>query len=159
NVVRGVDFAALDPNQERLRQEMALAGITYHYRPSAEARARRDDAFTLEEAAVALACLSMPIRTSAELQALRTRRVPARNAVEFVVTAKKEVGRLWEQQGQLYGQLFPQNLTGLRVCRMVRIYRFMDKILAASERSNNAYDRRMFFRHGRYFIMAIVAQR
>jgi hypothetical protein len=41
NVVRGVDFAALDPDQQRLKQEMAMAGITYHYRPSAEARARR----------------------------------------------------------------------------------------------------------------------
>jgi len=34
NVVRGVDFAALDPNQERLRQELAAAGITYFYRPA-----------------------------------------------------------------------------------------------------------------------------
>lgn len=159
NVVRGVDFAALDPNQERLRQEMALAGITYHYRPSAEARARRDDAFTLEEAAVALACLSLPVRTTAELHALRTHRQPAQNAVEFVVTAKKEIGRLWEQAGALYGQLFPPTLTGLRVCRMVRVYRFVDQILAATEWSNNAYHRRMFFRHGRYFIMAIVAHR
>lgn len=159
NVVRGVDFAALDPNQERLRQEMALAGITYHYRPSAEARARRDDAFTLEEAAVALACLSMPVRTTPELHALRTHRQPAQNAVEFVVTAKKEIGRLWEQDGALYGQLFPPNVTGIRVCRIVRIYRFIDQILAATERSENGYFRRMFFRHARYFIMAFVGHR
>ena len=159
NVVRGVDFAALDPNQERLRQEMALAGITYHYRPSAEARARRDDAFTLEEAAVALACLSMPVRTAAEVHALRTLRQPAHNAVDFVVTAKKELGRLWEQDGAIYGQLFPPTMTGLRVCRMVRIYRFIDQILAATEWSNTGYQRRMFFRHGRYFIMAFIAHR
>jgi hypothetical protein len=158
-VVRGVDFAALDPNQERLRQEMALAGITYFYRPSAEARARRDDAFTLEEAAVALACLSMPVRTTAEIHALRTRRQPANSAVEFAVTAKKELGRLWEQDGALYSQLFPPNLTGLRVCRVVRIYRFIDLILAATERSENGYYRRMFFRHARYFIMAFVGHR
>jgi hypothetical protein len=159
NVVRGVDFAALDPNQERLRQEMALAGITYHYRPSAEARARRDDAFTLEEAAIALACLSMPVRTTAEVRDLRTRRAPAHNAVDFIVTAKKEVGRLWEQEGALYGQLFPPTLSGLRVCRVVRIFRFIDQILAATERSSNGYQRRMFFRHGRYFIMAFIAHR
>jgi hypothetical protein len=159
NVVRGVDFAALDPNQERLRQAMALAGITYHYRPSAEARARRDDAFTLEEAAIALACLSMPVRTTAEVRDLRTRRAPAHNAVDFVVTAKKEVGRLWEQEGALYGQLFPPTLSGLRVCRIVRIFRFIDQILAATERSSNGYQRRMFFRHGRYFIMAFIAHR
>lgn len=159
NVVRGVDFAALDPNQERLRQEMALAGITYHYRPSAEARARRDDAFTLEEAAVALACLSRKVRTTAELDALRARRQPTDNAIDFVVAAKKEVGRLWEQEGALYGQLFPPTMTGLRICRMVRIYRFIDQILAATEWSNTGYQRRMFFRHGRYFIMAFVAHR
>ena len=159
NTVRGVDFAALDPNQERLRQEMAVAGITYHYRPSAEARARREDAFTLEEAAVALACLSVPVRTAAEVQALRARRQPAPNAVDFIVTVKKEVGRLWDQDGTLYGQLFPASLTGLRVCRFVRIYTFIDRILAATERSEYHYNRRMFFRHGRYFIMAMVAHR
>lgn len=158
-VVRGVDFAALDPNQERLRQEMALAGITYHYRPSAEARTRRDDAMTFEEAAVALACLSFPVLTSAEISGASNRRAPVYTAVEFVVAAKKEVGRLWDQQGTLHGQLFPATITGLRVCRMVRIYRFIDQILAASERSEYGYYRRMFFRHARYFIMAFVAHR
>ena len=157
--VRGVDFAALDPNQERLRQEMAVAGITYHYRPSAEARARRDDAFTLEEAAVALACLSMPVRTTDEVHALRVRRAPAQNAIDFVVMAKKEIGRLWEQDGALYAQLFPPALTGLRICRIVCIYRFIDQILSASERSATRYYRRMFFRHARYFIMAFIGHR
>ncbi|MGH7976896.1 MAG: AIPR family protein [Limisphaerales bacterium] len=159
NVVRGVDFAALDPNQERLRQEMAVAGITYHYRPSAEARARRDDAFTLEEAAVALACLSLPVVTNDQLRAMRQQGQRPQSAIEYVVAAKKEIGRLWEQDGVIYGQLFPATLTGLRICRIVRIYRFIDQILAATERSNTGYHRRMFFRHARYFIMAFVGHR
>jgi hypothetical protein len=79
--------------------------------------------------------------------------------VEFVVAAKKEVGRLWDQEGVLHGVLFPTAITGLRVCRMVRIFRFIDQILAATERSENGYHRRMFFRHGRYFIMAFVSHR
>ena len=86
NEVRGVYFAALDPNQERLRQELAVVGIVYHYRPSVEARIRRDDAFTLEEAVVALACLSFPVVHS------RTRPRPPQNAIDFVVAAKKEIG-------------------------------------------------------------------
>lgn len=155
NVVRGVDFAALDPNQERLRQELAAAGVTYFYRPSAEARARREDAFTLEEAAVAMACLTFKVRNAAELQ----QQPKPINAIDFVVTAKKEIGRLWEQDGALYGQLFPQVLSCVRVCRLVRMYRFIDHILADTERSENGYFRRMFFRHGRYFIMAFVAHR
>lgn len=152
-VVRGVDFAALDPNQERLRQELALAGIKYHYRPSAEARARRDDAFTLEEAAVALACLSFRVAHS------RTRARALQNAIDFVVAAKKEIGRLWEQDGAMYGEIFPSTLSGLRACRLVRVYRLVDRILSATERSETSYYRRMFFRHGRYFIMAFVAHR
>lgn len=153
NEVRGVYFAALDPNQERLRQELAVVGIKYHYRPSAEARARREDAFTLEEAAVALACLSFPAAHS------RARPRPPQNAIDFTVTAKNEIGRLWEQDGAAYGHLFPVTLSGLRTYRLVRIYRMIDRILAASEQSEGAYYRRMFFRHGRYFIMAFVAHR
>jgi hypothetical protein len=153
NEVRGVYFAALDPNQERLRQELAVVGIKYHYRPSAEARARRDDAFTLEEAAVALACLSFPVAHS------RARSRSGHNAIDFVVTAKKEIGRLWEQDGSIYGQIFPATLSGLRACRLVRIYRLVDRILAGSEQSEGVYYRRMFFRHGRYFVMAFLAHR
>lgn len=157
NVVRGIDFAALDPQQERLRQELACVGITYHYRPSAEARARRDDAFTVEEAALALACLTLPVRHSRELQ--RHLGNPPPNAVDSVVTAKKEIGRLWDQEGPHYARLFPPALSGLRMCRLVRIYRLLDAILAGSEHSETTYFRRMFFRHGRYFIMAFVTHR
>ena len=157
NVVRGADFAALDPNQERLRQQLALSGITYHYRPSAEARVRRDDAFTLEEAAVALACLSVPVLTRTEVQNLRSQGKQIHNAIDYVTTAKKEIGRLWEQDGTYFSHLFHATLSGVRMCRCVRVYRLIDKILADTERSENVYSRRMFFRHGRYFIMAFVA--
>jgi hypothetical protein len=158
NVVRGVDFAAVDPDQQRLKQEMAMAGITYHYRPSAEARAWRDDAFTLEQAAIALACLSAPVLSAAEVDSLRRRGQPVLSAVDFVVAAK-EVGRLWDQDGGLYLQLFPASLSGLRLCRCVRVFRFIDQILATSENAEHRYYRRMFFRHARYFVMAIIAHR
>lgn len=153
NEVRGVYFAALDPNQERLRQELAIVGIKYHYRPSVEARIRREDSFTLEEAAVALACLSFSVVHS------RMQPRPAQNAIDYVVAAKKEIGRLWDQDGAVYKHIFPANLSGLHACRLVRIYRLVDRILAGSEQSEGAYYRRMFFRHSRYFVMAFVAHR
>jgi len=159
NVVRGVDFAALDPTQERLRRELALGGINYHYRPSADARVGGEDSFTLEQAAVALACLSGDVFSSDRMRELRTQGHSPANAVDFVVTAKKEVGKLWEQEGVVYGKLFSKELTGIRLCRIVRVYRFIDVVLAATEWSENSYARRMFFRHGRYFVMAFVAQR
>lgn len=158
NAVRGIDFAALDPHQERLRQELAVSGITYHYRPSAEARMRRDDAFTLEDASIALACLSLPIYSSAELHTHRTRGERHPNAVDFVVMAKKELGRLWDQDGAAYSSLFKPDLSAIRMCRAVRMFRLADQILADTERSEAAYNRRMFFRHGRYFVMAFLAR-
>ncbi len=157
NIVRGIDFAALDPRQERLRRELAMAGITYFYRPSAEARARRDDACTVEEAALALACLSFPILHSRDAHQWQRRR--RENGVDFAVTAKSEIGRLWEQEGAHYTLLFRDSLSGLRLFRLVRVYRFIDQILAATEQSETKYARRMFFRHGRYFIMSFVAHR
>ncbi|MBB2678471.1 UNVERIFIED_ORG: hypothetical protein GGI61_002031 [Rhizobium esperanzae] len=153
NQVRGVDFAALDPNQERIRQELAAVGIRYHYRPSAESRIRQDDAFTLEEAALALACLAFGVMDG------QRRGHRGQTAVDLVVIAKREIGRLWEQEGAIYSQLFPASISGVRICRLVRIYQFIDRILAGSEGSETAFDRRMFFRHGRYFIMAFVAHR
>ncbi len=159
NQVRGVDFAALDPTQERLRQELAGAGITYHYRPSAEARARREDAFTLEEAAIAMACVSQRMMTAAEIRSFRVRGQEPQSAVDFAVAAKKEVSRLWDQNGTLYKELFRADLSGLRMCRAVRLFRFIDQILSGSESSETGYNRRMFFRHGRYFVMAFVAHR
>lgn len=157
--VRGVDFAALDPNQERLRQELALVGIGYHYRPSAESRTRREDAFTLEEAAVALACMGFPILTTSEVDRNQVEGRRTKHGIEMAVACKKEVGRLWDQASDLYAALFPTDLSAIRMCRTVRIYRIIDQVMSDTEASETTYSRRMFFRHGRHFIMALVAAR
>lgn len=157
NIVRGIDFAAQDPEQERLRRELAVVGIRYFYRPSAEAMARQEDVFTLEEAAIALACLSFRIVQGVEIDQVAFRNVE--NAISFTVTAKKEVGRLWDRESELYKKLFTGRVSGVRLCRLVRIYRFIDRILAGSEQAEQNLLRRQFFRHGRYFVMAFVAHR
>lgn len=159
NVVRGIDFAALDPTQERLRRELAAAGYRYFYRPSEEARIPNANSITVEEAAVALACLSYSPMLRADVDVRRARGQSVQNAVDLVVAAKKEVSRLWDQSGTLYPQLFSDALTGVRVCRLVRVFRMLNGILSATEQAETEYARRMFFRHGRFFIMAFVAQR
>lgn len=159
NVVRGIDFAALDPTQERLRRELAAVGYRYFYRPSEEARIPNASSITVEESALALACLSHKPMLRADVEVRRARGQSAKNAVDLVVAAKKEVSRLWDQSGSLYPLLFSDSLTGVRVCRLVRIFRMLNGILAASEQAETGYARRMFFRHGRYFIMAFIAER
>ena len=153
NQVNNIDYAALTPVQERLRQELAAIGITYYYRPSAEAQEMHADAFKLENAALAIACLGFPIYPS-----IQSGQKKEYNGLELVISAKKEVGELWRPGGALTQRIFSKDLTGIQLCRIVRIYKFIDEILASSELSETSYYRRMFFRHGRYLIMAVVAK-
>jgi len=153
NQIHGVDFAALDPNQELIRQELASVQITYHYRPSAEARVYHEDALTIEDAALAIACLGFPIKTSLQI----FRQPIQNNAVDFITTAKRQIGLLWNQSDKYYPELFPNGISGIHICRLVRIYRLIDGFLGGAEGSSRDYQRKMFFRHARYFIMAVIA--
>jgi hypothetical protein len=141
NAVRGLHFAALDENQERLRRELAISGIQYHYRPSAEAVQGGPNVITFEQAALALACFSGDTRT--------------------IVTAKKEIGQIHDRNGTIYPTLFRDRLSGMALCRAVKVFNYLDGILASSERAEprSHYFRRMFYRHGRFFILHIFARR
>ncbi len=105
NAVRGLDFAALDPQQERLRQDLAVSGIVYHYRPAAEAAVRDANHITIEQAAIALACLSGDTRT--------------------IVAANKESSQIYDQLGEYYPSLFRDGLSGIQLCRAVRIFDYL----------------------------------
>lgn len=140
NAIKGLHFAALDPLQERLRQDLAISGVRYFYRPSAEAAKGGSNVITLEEAALALASLSGHTR--------------------MIVAAKKEIGQIHDRTGAYYKTLFRNDLTGVRLCRAVRIYRYLTGIFVASESVEGPYSRRrMFYRHGPLFILHILARR
>lgn len=132
NAVRDVYFAALDSNQERLRQECMVSNIVYEYRPSAE---RNQDAITIEQAAVALACFS--------------------GDTEIVVAAKREISQLYKRY---YGILFSDAISGVTLCRYVRIFQYLDEIFSASEQAARN-QQKMFYKHGRFFILDILARR
>jgi hypothetical protein len=133
NAVRDVYFAALDPNQERLRQECMVSGVVYHYRPSAD---RGQDDITIEQAAIALACFSGDLK--------------------IVVAAKREVSQLYKRE-HYYSTLFSDRLSGVTLCRYVRIFTYLDGIFAASERAATGRQK-MFYRHGRFFILDILSR-
>ncbi len=139
NQVRLVDFVALDPFQERLRRELAVLGITYHYKPSLDAHQRDDSTFIFQEAAIALACFS--------------------GKTEIVITLKKEIGKILDRQGNIYAELFKSDTSAVWVCRAVRTYRFLDNILTRNEWGSGRYEERMFYRHARFFILHILARK
>ncbi|MEG4534482.1 AIPR family protein [Microcoleus sp. D2_18a_D3] len=132
NAVRDVYLAALDSNQERLRQECMVSNIVYEYRPSAE---RTQDAITIEQAAVALACFS--------------------GDTEIVVAAKREISQLYKRY---YDILFSDGISGVTLCRYVRIFHYLDEIFSASEQAATGQQKK-FYKHGRFFILDILARR
>ena len=75
NRIENRDFVALDPEQSRLRSELAIDGIDYQLVRS-ESATRTLNTFDLVEATTALACASGNVR--------------------LVVQLKREIGKLWE---------------------------------------------------------------
>ncbi|WP_161942182.1 AIPR family protein [Nodularia spumigena] len=131
NTVRDIYFAALDPNQERLRQECMVSNIVYQYRPSAD----NHDAITIEQAAIALACFS--------------------GNPEIIVAAKQEPGQLYKRYNPT---LFNNELSGITLCRYVRIFQHLDQIFTSYAKSLT-YKQKMFYRHGKFFILDILSRR
>lgn len=138
NAIHRNDFAALDTNQERLRQELAISDVVYTYRPSADVDAGGQDQFSLDDATRALACFSGDTQT--------------------IVTAKKEISLVYDGTGPFYSRLFRDDLSGAQLYRRVQIYLYADQLFENSE-NTEAGRRQMFFRHGRLFILHIWARR
>lgn len=139
NPLRAQHYYALDPNQERLRRELAISGITYFYRPTEDMILTGENLIGFEEATVALASFRTDTRT--------------------VVTLKKESGSLFDQDGNYYSHLFTEHLSGIHLCRVVRVYRYLKSILSPFEGTAGTPRARAFYRHGLYFILHIFARR
>jgi hypothetical protein len=135
NQVRPLDFAALDPVQERIRRELQISGIIYHYRSSAEATRRDDVTLTIEEAAISLACF--------------------KGKTDLAVALKKEVGKIFVRTGAFYPILFNEHTDAVWVVRAVRAYRLLDGMISGRE----AGPEKLFYRYMRYFILHILARR
>lgn len=109
NRIENRDFVALDPEQSRIRTELALEGIDYHVLRE-ESASRNESSFDLVESTTALACAS--------------------GDVPIVVQLKREIGKLWDDIGKSpYKQLFNPSVSGLYVWRCVRAQRLIDAAL------------------------------
>ncbi len=138
NRIERRDFAALDPEQERLRKDLQLElGKTYFYK-SGDTPGAQTDGCTIEEATVALACASQD--------------------VSLAVQAKREVGKLWEDITRTpYKLLFNGSLTALRMWRLVEILRTVDGKLK-QEQDARSGRQRMVAVHGNRFILYHVCR-
>jgi hypothetical protein len=131
NAIEKRDFVALDPEQERIRQELHIEGVEYAYKSGASTgtAAKR---FDLTEATVALACSNID--------------------VALAVQAKREIGKLWEDLSKApYKQLFNPSVTGPAVWQAVQAMRTVDQFLAAKTKTYTGREN-LICVHGNRFI-------
>lgn len=106
NAIEKRDFVALDPEQERIRQELHIEGVEYAYK-AGSSTGTGGQRFDLTEATVALAC--------------------ANPDVALAVQAKREISKLWEDISKApYKQLFNGAVTGPWVWETVQALRAVD---------------------------------
>ncbi len=138
NPVQTANFASLDENQERLRQEIAHLGFEYHYRPEALATGPR--AITLDEALRALASQQHDPR--------------------YAVWLKSEPARLANPDSAEYQALFATTLTGAALVNAVLCHGAIRALVVDYERRAPARSQeRLIYRHGIHVITAVMMKR
>jgi len=131
NAIEKRDFVALDPEQERIRQELQIEGVDYAYKAGG-ASTTTSARFELTEATVALACSSPE--------------------VSIAVQAKREISKLWEDISKApYKQLFNNGVTGPVVWQTVQTLRAVDTQLQILANSHSGRDA-LICVHGNRFI-------
>ncbi|MEZ5443438.1 MAG: AIPR family protein [Lysobacterales bacterium] len=107
------DFVALDGNQERIRSELHLEGVSYVYK-SGDVLAQGVAGFDLVEATVALACVHPDL--------------------SLAVQAKREIGKLWDDiEKAPYKALFNEGISGPQLWRYVQVLRVIERALDSSK--------------------------
>ena len=138
NPVQTANFASLDENQERLRQEVALLGVTYHYRP--EALATDSQSISLDEA----------------LRALASQQGDPR----YTVWLKSEPARLTNPESAEYQALFPATLTGVAMVNAVLCHNAIRTLVVSYEQRAAARSQeKLIYRHAIHVITAVMMKR
>lgn len=138
NPVQTANFASLDENQERLRQEIAHLGFAYHYRP--EAAATGQQAISLDEA----------------LRVLASRQDDPRYAVWLM----SEPARLANPESAEYQTLFPATLTGVALVNAVLCHRAIRTLVVSYEQRAAARSQeKLIYRHAIHVITAVMMKR
>lgn len=136
NRIERRDFAALDPEQERIRTELQLEGIRYTYK-SGELTIGIEQGCDLADATVARACVQSDL--------------------SYAVQAKREIGRLWEDTDKApYKVLFNSGVSGLSVWKSVQILRIIEDELKDFEQESDDGRNRLLAVHGNRFIAHLV---
>lgn len=138
NRIEKRDFAALDPNQKRLRTELFLENQKDYAYQSGDKAPQGSEGCTLDEATVALAC-----------------RVPD---VGLAVQAKRELGVLYEDVSKPpYTLLFNSRTTARYLWNSVLIARAVDVTLSAYMSEFEGKEQLILIHGNRFILHAVFA--
>lgn len=130
------NFAALDDIQERLRQEIALYGVDYQYRPQKQS-ITSVPIITIDILAKALACLHLDNSFPARL--------------------KSDSGQFTNSNSDAYHALFTEDLTGHKALNAYVVYEVIHKLLIQAERGSPSPEK-LIYRHCVYALASILMQ-
>jgi len=128
------NFAALDDNQERLRQEMALYGVEYHYRPQRQL-STGVKIIEIETLAKALACKHGDIRYPAKL--------------------KSEPSAFTNASSADYAAIFALDLPGHIAINSVNVYLVIQALTATADKTSPSPER-LVYRHCGYALASVL---
>ncbi|MHB8974083.1 MAG: AIPR family protein [Pirellulaceae bacterium] len=136
NRIERRDFAALDPEQDRLRRDLWMEYEKQYVFKTGDPAPLADEGCGIEEATVALAC--------------------AEGSLALATQSKREVGKLWEDINRPpYKLLFNASITASRLWRCVEILRAVESILKKKQAKLEGRER-MVAVHGNRLILHLV---
>ena len=129
------EFVALDPEQERIKNELHLEEIIYAYK-SGESIPQEQKGFDLNEATISRAC--------------------KQGEVSFVTRIKDKISSLWENiEKSPYKILFNASVNGSELWKLVQILRVVDKKLSEEQNQREGRER-LFAVHSNRLILHLV---
>lgn len=135
NRIDGKDFVSLDPQQDRLRMELSLAGFQYLYKSGSKI----DDPehqISLDEAIIAQAC--------------------ALSDLSIVALTKRNIGALTESIDKTpYKLLFNGSTNSFSLHNGVQVLRAVDYCIKQNE-SNSTGRKRLVLVHGNRFLLHLI---
>lgn len=140
NKIEKKDFVTLDTQQERLKIELLLEGITYHYKREEQRYPSDEKNYNFEECVLALATKQSDISLS--------------------VQAKREIGKLWENiSSRPYTSLFNKDLDATYLIHVVKTYRYvMQKLSNKLSALIDGREKRIYT-YGNLFIIHLVMKK
>jgi hypothetical protein len=139
NRVEKKDFVSLESEQARIKHELKMEGIEYHYKRTEERITANDTNYLLEEVAFSLASLW--------------------SNVDYSTMVKKESGKLWDDiTNPPYIDLFNSQTSAQKIIKATRIYRYVSQIMNEWAWNRDGREKSVY-RYGNSFVTHLICHK